>query len=163
MGRAYIDLKLPSRPIHRDKETYDELINLYNAVNLLATSYEKPARLNVIAGETVALGDLCNIYVDTGVTKIRKAKATDNTKPVHGFCSTIGGIAAGTSGTITLVGTLVYATSLTPGARYFLSEITAGQYTTTAPSTAGNIVQAVGVAISATELFINPSFQWVQL
>jgi hypothetical protein len=43
---------------------------------------------------------------------------------------------------------------LTEGADYFLSEATAGELTTTAPSVAGDFVLRVGHALSATELEI---------
>jgi predicted RecA/RadA family phage recombinase len=41
---------------------------------------------------------------------------------------------------------------LTPGADYFLSEVTAGQLTQTAPDNQGDFVVRVGLALSATEL-----------
>jgi hypothetical protein len=54
-------------------------------------------------------------------------------------------------------GTITGLSSLTIGARYYLSGSTAGAITTTAPTTAGHIVQYIGYAISATELVFEPS------
>lgn len=44
---------------------------------------------------------------------------------------------------------------LTPGIHYFLSAATAGQLTATAPTTTGEVVVNLGLALSATELDIN--------
>lgn len=44
---------------------------------------------------------------------------------------------------------------LTAGSRYFVSE-TAGAITTTAPTTSGSVVQEIGVALSTTELIVEP-------
>lgn len=48
---------------------------------------------------------------------------------------------------------------LTEGARYFISEITAGKITTTAPSVAGETVVQIGVAVSSTQLKITDTLQ----
>lgn len=52
-------------------------------------------------------------------------------------------------------------TGLTTGSLYYLSTIKAG-YTTTAPSTAGQIVRPIGQALSTTELYINPDWAWAE-
>ena len=44
---------------------------------------------------------------------------------------------------------------LTPGSRYFLDPSTAGLLTTSAPTSAGNFVVSVGLAISTTEMDIS--------
>jgi hypothetical protein len=44
---------------------------------------------------------------------------------------------------------------LTPGAVYYLSASTAGQLTTNAPTTAGQFVVRIGLALSSTELDIS--------
>jgi hypothetical protein len=46
------------------------------------------------------------------------------------------------------------AATLTPGARYFLSKDNAGQLTTTAPNAVGEVVTAVGVALSTEDLLV---------
>lgn len=48
---------------------------------------------------------------------------------------------------------------LTEGARYFISEITAGKITTTAPSGVGETVVQIGVAVSSTQLKITDTLQ----
>ncbi len=44
---------------------------------------------------------------------------------------------------------------LTVGVPYYLSDVTAGKITATAPSTAGSTVSPIGLAISQTELLID--------
>lgn len=52
----------------------------------------------------------------------------------------------------------VYTTTgLTAGAIYYVSDATAGLLTSTAPTTSGHYVQRVGVALSSTQLLIEPS------
>ena len=51
------------------------------------------------------------------------------------------------------------AGGLTEGARYFVSEITAGKITTTAPSSVGETVVQIGVAVSSTQLKITDTLQ----
>lgn len=43
---------------------------------------------------------------------------------------------------------------LTAGAEYFVDSATAGKLTTTAPTTTGNIVQKIGIAVSSTDMHI---------
>ena len=47
-------------------------------------------------------------------------------------------------------------TELTARGRYYLSATTAGMLTTTAPSTGGQVIQLVGVAISPSTLDLDP-------
>lgn len=100
------------------------------------------------AGEALSVGNLVNIYTDTGVAKMRKANATDATKPAHGFV--LSNIPNGGSGTFYAPGQLnIGVAGLTPGAVLYLST-SAGGATATAPLGAGNLKQVVGVALSAT-------------
>jgi hypothetical protein len=103
--------------------------------------------------EAFAGGEFCNIHASSGA-KIRKANATDDTKPVNGFVPAA--IASPGSGTMIAPGTkLTGLAGLTPGVPHYLSTA-AGGITDTPPSAAGNLVQEVGVALSATELLFNP-------
>lgn len=102
----------------------------------------------VPAGETIADNDLVNLYDDSGTVKARKANATDTTKPCHGYVKT--GANQGSNVTVYMSG---YNTGsgLTPGSSYYLGT-TGGTKTTSIPSTAGNIMQKIGWAISATQI-----------
>lgn len=108
----------------------------------------------VVASETLAAGDIVSFHVSTG-DKVRKADATAAGKEVHGFV--LAGFASAASATVYLGGTLTGLSGLTIGTRYYLSASSPGAVTATPPSTAGNIVQLVGIAISATEIDFYPS------
>lgn len=45
---------------------------------------------------------------------------------------------------------------LTPGSRYYVS-LTAGELTTTAPSTSTEVVKQVGIALSTTQMLVTPT------
>ncbi|MEN3338305.1 MAG: hypothetical protein V7647_1981, partial [Acidobacteriota bacterium] len=105
------------------------------------------------ASEAIAAASFVNIYSSSGA-KVRKANATDDTKPVNGFAPAA--IANGASGSVQGAGCKVTGLAgLTPGATYYL-DTAAGGITVTPPSGSGNLVQEVGVAVSATEILFNP-------
>ena len=90
-----------------------------------------------------------NIWNDGGTVKVRKANASDASKPVSGFVNAA--VTSGNNATVLHDGTISGLTGLTPGAECFLST-TGGQVTHTAPSTAGQVIQSVGRAKSETEV-----------
>lgn len=103
------------------------------------------------AGENLAAQDAVNLYSDAGTLKVRLADADDTTKPCHGFV-----VSAVTSGNpayvITATGIVRTGLSgLTVAAEYYLST-TAGALTSTAPSSSGNSVQRLGIAISSSSI-----------
>lgn len=105
----------------------------------------------VTAGETLAAGDL--IYLDA-TPEAFKADANADTKAAIGFV--LAGITAAATGTAYFgSGIISGLSSLTPGAKYYLST-TAGGISTSKPSGAGDIIQQIGVALSATELYFEP-------
>lgn len=111
--------------------------------------------VTAVAGEDLAAQDLINLYNDGGTLKGRKANATTNAKPCDGFVAYA--VLSGEPFIVNL-GRGVVQTSLsglTVGAALYLST-TGGAMTGTAPSASGNIVQRVGIALSATSALINP-------
>lgn len=100
----------------------------------------------IVASETLAAGDWVNVWNDAGAFKVRKADATTAGKEAHGFV--LAGAAAAGNATVYFVGTNTGVTGQTPGAVYLGT--TAGQGQAAAPSASGNVVQNLGVAISAT-------------
>jgi hypothetical protein len=61
------------------------------------------------------------------------------------------------NGKVLLIGTIRDDTyDFTIGGYVYISEATAGLFTTTAPSTATNLVQKVGIALSADSMYFNP-------
>jgi len=102
------------------------------------------------ATEAISAGDIINVYDNLGTPSIRKADATDNTKPPMGFA--LAAIALNATGTVRLSnGVITGLTGLTAGVRYYLSALTPGAITATPPATTGNVIYAIGRAKSATE------------
>jgi hypothetical protein len=100
------------------------------------------------ASEALAAGDLINVWSDSGTAKVRKADATTAGKEAHGFV--LSAVSSGASATVYFEGANTACTSLTAGVQFLTT--TAGRTSTTAPSGAGNVVQRVGFAVSATEM-----------
>lgn len=101
------------------------------------------------ASEALSAGDFVNVFDDAGTIKIRKADATTSGKQADGFVKT--SVTLGSNGDVYFEGLNTALTGLTGGARYFLGT-TAGGAVTTPPSSAGNVVQYLGRAVSTTEL-----------
>jgi hypothetical protein len=105
--------------------------------------------------ENLAAGDLVNIYNASGTATARKADATSEGKEASGFV--LEGTTSPANATVYMEGPITGLTGLTPGARQYLDTSTPGATVETAPSSAGNVVQYVGLAISATEISFEPS------
>lgn len=99
------------------------------------------------ASEDLAAGDFVNIYESTGA-KCRKADATVVGKEAHGFVLAV--VTSGSNATVYFEGTNNQVTGLTAGVQFL--DTTAGLCTLTAPSASGNIVQKLGIALSATSM-----------
>lgn len=104
---------------------------------------------SIVASETLAAGDIVNIWNDGGTEKVRKADATAEGKEANGFV--LSGFASAATALVYHEGKITGLSGLTPGARYYL-QTTPGTIGTTAPSTAGNVSQYIGTAVSATVL-----------
>lgn len=100
----------------------------------------------ITASENLAAGDYVNVWSDAGAFKVRKADATVAGKEAHGFV--LAAVTAANPATVYFEGSNTAVTGQTPGV-VFLST-TAGLGTSTAPSAAGNAVQRIGMAVSAT-------------
>lgn len=107
----------------------------------------------VVASATITDRQMLNLHASSGA-KVRPANATAEGSEVD----FVAGAAGASSALIPclLPGQLLPGFSgLTPGSRYYL-DTTPGAITLTPPSTAGNVVQCVGKALSATELWFAP-------
>lgn len=103
-----------------------------------------------VSSENLTAGNFVNLYDNAGTVNVRKADATTNAKPAHGFV--LANTTSPASATVYLISAKnTGVTGLTVGLDYYLST-TPGGVVSTAPSTAGNIVQFLGRAISATSL-----------
>lgn len=109
-------------------------------------------QLAFTTSEIIAAGDAVNIWNSAGA-KARKADAS-NGRQAHGFASA--GAASGASVTVMFEGTNSNVTGRTPGATQFLSATTPGAVTETPPTAAGQILQVLGSAVSATAYSFEP-------
>ncbi len=105
------------------------------------------------------------VYVDAANGfKKAQANAAATAEPI-GLVATAPSIANGVAGAVQVSGLLTLTTvqwdavtggtgGLTPNTNYFLDPATAGKLTSTAPSTAGQLVNMIGKATSTTDLDI---------
>lgn len=102
---------------------------------------------------SITAKDLC--FVETAGTIARATAAAGTPQPTIGYALT--SVATGQPIVIQLEGKISGLTGLTPGARYFLSDVTpGGLLIAPGPTGAGKISQFVGTALSATELNFEP-------
>ena len=99
----------------------------------------------ITASENLAAGDWVNVWNNSGA-KVRKADATTAGKDTHGFV--LAAFTSGNPATVYFEGTNTHVTGQTPGPVYL--QTTAGVGGATIPSASGNVVQQIGVAVSAT-------------
>lgn len=111
--------------------------------------------LSIEASETLVAGDFINIWDDSSVAKVRKADATTSGKPAHGFV--LVGVTAAQQAAVYTTGHNDQLSAMIGGTPMFLSEATPGAATSTPPSTAGNLVQYIGVAASTSLLPFEPT------
>lgn len=104
---------------------------------------------SISTSESLAAGNLINIFDDAGAGKVRKADASQAGFEAHGFV--MEAFTHPTTATIYFEGNNSSVTGLTPG-RQYLSATTAGTSTDTAPSGTGKVVQVVGFATAATNI-----------
>lgn len=110
-----------------------------------------PDTVTVLASEALAAGDFVNIYNNGGTPNVRKADASgaNASKEAHGFV--LANVSNGANATVYLRGQNTGLSGLTAAPK-FLSGGTPGASTSTAPSTAGHIIQRLGTAINATTI-----------
>lgn len=113
----------------------------------------------VTAGETIAGGSVGYL---NGTGQILKADANAVAKAA--MCFVLATISNAASGTVYFgSGIITGLSGLTPGQPYFLSNIATGAVGlySSFTFTSGDIVQQVGVALSATELYFEPQIPTV--
>lgn len=108
----------------------------------------------IVASEALAAGDLVNIWLNGGVSNVRKADASTTGKQADGFVDA--------AVLITAVATVKFpgdentaVTGLTIGPQW-LSDTVPGKCMATPPTTAGHVIQRVGDADTATNLIFQP-------
>ena len=119
---------------------------------------DKGLTITQTAGEALSAGDLTYLNSDGFMWKA-DASAETTTDTLLAVATT--SLSASTSGDFLLFGT--YTTSgLTTGSVYYVST-TSGEWTTTAPSTTGEIVRIIGYALATTTLYFKPSGAYVEV
>ena len=109
----------------------------------------------IVASENISGGEFVNIFNSAGTLKVRKADATTAGKECDGFI--LAPVSTGANATVyRLSQSNTALAGMTIGARQYLST-TAGGRTETPPATAGNIIQQLGIAKSASEMIFAPS------
>lgn len=113
-----------------------------------------------VLGATIAVGDLCYLNADDSRWELVDANLSDGYDKLLGIC-----ILAGNDGSATEM--LVYGKvrsaafpSFTVGSVLYMSE-TAGDVTHTQPTTADVCIRVLGIAITAEDLFFNPSNDYI--
>lgn len=102
----------------------------------------------ITASEAISAGAFVNIYNNAGAFAVRNADAATG-KRAHGFV--LAAVANGAQATVYPDGLNTALSGLTAG-EYYLSDSAVGAIVSTPPTTAGHIVQRVGVAMNATTL-----------
>jgi len=103
----------------------------------------------IVAFEALSAGDLVNVFDSAGAFKVRKADASTTGKEAHGFV--LAAVLITANATVYFEGSNTQVSALTPGVKW-LSTSTPGLTQASAPTVAGQTVQAVGFATSATVL-----------
>lgn len=113
------------------------------------------------SSENLVAGNFVNLYDNAGTINVRKADATTNGKPAHGFVKA--NVTSPANATVYLLSNINDAVSgLTVGLDYWL-HTTPGALTNTPPSASGNISQHIGIAKSATEIPFAPVHATVEI
>jgi hypothetical protein len=105
------------------------------------------ATLALTATEALSAGNFVNIWDDTGISKVRKADAT-NGRTANGFV--LNAVAQDATAIITLQGLNSGLSGLVAGKKYYLAA--SGSVDDDAPSISGQIIQELGIATSATTI-----------
>lgn len=106
-----------------------------------------PNTVQLTASAAITAGQLVNIYNNSGTANVRPADNTSSTTPANGFAPA--SISMSATGTVVpFQGPISGLSGLTPGTQYFLG--TSGGLTATAPSSSGDIIQTVGISITAS-------------
>jgi hypothetical protein len=180
-----LETGLPDLPFGLPDKEFAMLSPLYRALQSLAVAtskasglttyspayYEKlklrdtatVARMNYIpvrAGESILFGEPVNLYQVSGELLARRAMAADNTKICVALCGEEGGITSGAFGKCYLGGCYLPIPTSDFGPMYLAPT---GGYAINRPTTAGQIVQAVGFALGSHGLFFSPDFLFTQL
>lgn len=110
---------------------------------------------SAVADETIAVGQLVNLIVISGVTHMRLANGSVPDKPAHGYCTV--GASSGATGTWTRRGIIPGTSATTFAAALWLSQTVPGTWQSSAPAnTIGMVSQYVGMVLPGLGVEFNP-------
>jgi hypothetical protein len=184
-------LVIPDASSVEDHKTFEEINYIFNALRTLAARIDATTgalsplqsqwptispldsvlgtntnKFYAITTENISYGAMVN-FTNASATTVtaRNAKASSASLAAVGYCVTEGGVLAGQWGEFVVGPGLNYGISgMVPGTWYYLSPTSsAGQVTNTKPTTAGQIVQLVGIAITNSKLLVGALNNWIQL
>lgn len=101
------------------------------------------------ASENLVAGDFVNVWSDAGAARVRKCDGSSAGKEAHGFV--LAAVASGNLATVYFEGTNNQVSGQVPGPVY-MSAAAAGAAASVAPVGAGQVVQRIGVATSASAI-----------
>lgn len=110
-----------------------------------------------VADVAIAAGQLVNIYVTGGVTHMRLADASVQTKPANAFCPLA--VAQGATGIWNRRGVIPGTSATTFAAALWLSDSVPGGFQSTAPTTVGHINQYVGLVLPGIGVEFSPQLE----
>ena len=111
----------------------------------------------MIAGENLKAGNLCNLKSDN---KLWKASNAGEATAIGLLAMAIVDIKKNVVGPFLIIGKILLA-ELTIGAIYYIG--TEGGITTTAPTISGKIVRVVGYALNDRVFYFKPSETWLEI
>lgn len=135
---------------------------LQNIGNVLVTAGANKRRVYVPTLEDMPYGSAVDL-VDSGGLAARYASALDATRPCKGFNNTVGASVAGTVIEVVLPGGYITSVGgMVPGTRYFLSTSN-GLISASPPAVAGQLVEALGFALTSSVFYFFPDTGWYVL
>lgn len=178
-NKLSMNLGLGSTPDTPDQDLFNQLQQVYNAINGLAHAVDvytgsiQPdqdvwpsigvngireqniTRLYPIFDVATIPGNIMTLYdPGDGLLHAKLANATTGANPAR--CYATGSYAAGAPGEVVLQGLHPFFAGLLVGRLYYCST-TPGIIQLSPPSSSGNIVQPVGFSLSTTSLWFSPS------
>lgn len=143
-----------------ESQRLSDLEGLVASVQALALSLSQEDSGEVLgefyaeAAENITGPAVVDVFDDSGTDKVRNAIADTSAYECVGFV--LSSYTTGQMARVFTLGNITGLSSLTTGAYYYLSDVTAGAVTVTAPTTVGHVVQNVGRAVSPTVLAFKP-------
>jgi hypothetical protein len=165
---------LPEIDQRKNPDIYNDLLRIRNALKTLQFSLDQYtgaisedsaywkniqsqnsvrtqniSKVYAVSSDTIAVGQIVELYNNAGVLTARLSNV-GTPRYARAFCSTLGGATPGAVSEFSLLGVNQFFSGLTPGAIYYLSG-------TPGAIQAGATAQRVGFALTAQNLFFNPT------